>query len=209
MTGSSCGCKFQPLSSSCCSLQLCALPVVHPLLYLCIPVLFMSASKISTTMDSVFHEGFVIMFEKLKMTKVLLQSGGNYEHGPGDFRTVSLQLQAFKEVLRVPYRWRNLSLRHLPCRDPSFQQEWGCLWWHVDVDACAYGQQNYKDNNKPSTANQKAETTVYPANVKCCMVCFVLPCFSVGDVVAKGLAVVCGVPSLLLRSLPYKCVLQN
>lgn len=80
----------------------------------------MSASKISTTMDSVFHEGFVIMFEKLKMTKAVLQSGRNYEHGPGDFSTVSLQLQAFKEVLRVPYQVKKLVIQTFAMQRPKF-----------------------------------------------------------------------------------------
>lgn len=120
MTGSSCGCKFQLLSSSCCSLQLCALPVVYPLLYHYIPMLFMSASKISTTTGSVFHEGFVIMFEKLKMTKALLQPGRNYERGPGDFSAVSLQHQAFKEVLLVPYQVKKFVTQSFAILRPKF-----------------------------------------------------------------------------------------
>lgn len=57
MTGCSHGCKFQLLSSSCCRFQLCALPLVHLLLYHYIPMLFVSASKINTMVDSVFHGG--------------------------------------------------------------------------------------------------------------------------------------------------------
>lgn len=45
--------------------------------------------------------------------------------------------------------------------------------------------------------------------LNCCTVCFVIPQFSMGDVIAEGLAVIHGIPSLLLRSLAHKPVLQN
>lgn len=41
------------------------------------------------------------------------------------------------------------------------------------------------------------------------MVFFVFPLFSVWDVLADGLAVIHGIASLLLKSLAYKCMLQN
>lgn len=82
------GCKFQLYSFSSCEFQLYALPLLCLHLYHCIPMLFMSTSKINTMVDSVFHGGWgvvVIVVEKLKMAEALLPSGRNYERGAGDF----------------------------------------------------------------------------------------------------------------------------
>lgn len=57
MTGSSHSCKFQLYSFSCCKFQLYALLLLCLLLYLYIPMLFMSASKINTVIDGFFHGG--------------------------------------------------------------------------------------------------------------------------------------------------------
>lgn len=44
---------------------------------------------------------FVIMFEKLKTTKALLQSGRNYQRGSETSGTISFQLPGLKEVACV------------------------------------------------------------------------------------------------------------
>lgn len=139
MAGSSHSCEFQLYSFSCCKFQLYALLLLCLLLYLYIPMLFMSASKINTVVDGVFHGGSCDNVWKIENDSSTITIGEKLWMWCWTPQALfRFSFQASKRCCVFLSRQGGLS--HLlaivaPLR-PNFEQEWDCLKWHGEADEC-------------------------------------------------------------------------